>query len=49
MSDDMMGWLFIIFFMCGVLGVLIECYYIIPRKVEKEMKENPIGFLFPKW
>ena len=33
----------------GVLGVFIDCYYIIPRKVEKEMKENPIDFLFPKW
>lgn len=49
MSEDIMGWLFILFTMCGVLGALIECYIIIPRKVEKEMKENPIDFLFPKW
>ena len=49
MSENIMGWLFIIFTICGLLGVFIECYYIIPRKVEKEMKENPIDFLFPKW
>lgn len=49
MSEDILGWLYIIFAMCGVLSVLIYCYIIIPRKVEKEMKENLIDFLFPKW
>jgi len=49
MSENILAWLFIIFFMCGVLGALIYCYIILPRKVEKEIKENPIDFLFPKW